>query len=456
MTGFFPFGRAPLALLVIAVLSGVLVLVTRSGQAAGRADLVFAVFSKEHRAAYEKIIPEFEAKHGVHVQIQLIDIRAMQSRLQAALLSGAEVPDVVELIEPSIGYFTRGPLADVGFVDLTERVAALGLKDKMVASRFGLWSSRGRIFALPHDIHPVGLLYHRELFAQLGIDPNALQTWDDVLRIGREVAARTTVDGVTKHFLLDLPDEGGAPLQVLLLQAGGGLFDAQGAVRFDDAIALRTVLWYVRATRGPGRIAVTCGLGQNLASAVADGLALSFLAPDWRTRQFEVDIPEVAGKMAVMPLPAWEPGGRRTSTWGGTGILITKASRKQDLAWELVRELYLRDDAYGARFAGSNILPPVRSAWTLPELTKPNPYWSNIPLGTFYAGLAPDVPPVYITAYEELARVKFSEAQVAIALRYQATGDNGIEEFARQELKRCADYVRTAMARDRFQEQVAR
>ncbi len=40
------------------------------------------------------------------------------------MLAGTGVPDMVELNEGGLGFFTKGPLQDVGFVDLTERVDA--------------------------------------------------------------------------------------------------------------------------------------------------------------------------------------------------------------------------------------------------------------------------------------------------------------------------------------------
>ena len=448
---FLAFGKAPFALFCLAILSGLAVLALRPGHDQARPDLVFALFSKEHKAAYEKVIPSFEAKHGVKVQLQLIDPRTLQTRLSAALLSGAEVPDLVELIEPSIGYFTKGPLADVGFVDLTERIATEGLRERMVASRFALWSSRGRVFALPHDVHPVMLTYRRDLFEKLGITPEDLTTWDDVLAVGRKLSARTTgADGVPEHYLLDLPVDGSFGITTLLYQADGGLFDAQGRVRFDDAVARRVVRWYAQATRGSQRIAVTCGWGQSLARAAHDGRALAYLAPDWRVGQFEMDIPDLAGKFAVMPLPAWDRGGRRTSVMGGTGICITKASPKQDLAWALIKELYLREDVLGERFASTHILPPMRSAWDLPQLKEPNAFMSGQPVGSLYAALAPQAPEVYVSPYEEMARAKLNEAVVNVGLYYEAHGDDGLDDAVARELTRCADYVRATMARNRF------
>ena len=125
-------GPAPLVLAGVALVAGLLIAATRTG-GGQRADLVFALFSKEHRAAYEPVLPDFQRRTGKTVTVQTLEIRALQGRLQAALQAGAPVPDVVELCEPSIGYFTAGPLADCGLMDLTELVDRAGLRERLVA-----------------------------------------------------------------------------------------------------------------------------------------------------------------------------------------------------------------------------------------------------------------------------------------------------------------------------------
>ena len=447
---FLTFGKAPFVLFCVAILSGLGVLLLTPGGNQRRPDLIFALFSKEHKQAYERVIPEFERTHGVTVQLQLIDAHTLQTRLQAAMQAGAEVPDVVEIVEPSLGFFSRGPLADIGFVDLTQRVNEAGLRQRMVASRFGLWTSREHVFAIPHDVHPVMLAYRRDLFEKLDLHPEQMTTWNDFLAVGHKLVAMRGEDGFPRHYLIDLPSDGGGFFITLLWQAGGGLFDAQGQVRFDDDIAKRVALWFVQASRGPQKISTPCGWGQNLARCVVEERALCFITPDWRTKQFELDMPDSAGKFALMPLPAWDADGRRTSVMGGTGIAITKSSKKQDLAWEFIQELYLRDAAYGARYQATNILPPMRSAWNLPELNRPNAFFSNQPIGALYAALAPSVPEIYVTSYDDLARSKITEAVVNIGLQYEAHGDNGLDAFATTELQRCANYVRTSMARNHF------
>src|SRR5688500_1760426 len=134
----FPYGKAPLVIVLVAVASAVAVALAGGFEGKGerRADLVFATFVKEQADAYRPAIEKFEKQHNVKVQVQVVDQAALQGRLQAALQAGADAPDMVELMFGTLGVFTKGPLEAVGFLDLTDRIAAEGLNEKLVTSRF--------------------------------------------------------------------------------------------------------------------------------------------------------------------------------------------------------------------------------------------------------------------------------------------------------------------------------
>ncbi len=448
----FPYGQAPLAILILALLAGAGVAYDElMRQAEPQPDLVFATFAKEHADAYVPIIAQFEREHDVRIRLQVVEQRALQSRLQSAMQVGAEVPDMVELLYDTLGVFVKGPLEEVRFIDLTDRVHDSGLFENVVTSRFGKWSNRGRVFALPHDVHPVMLAYRRDLVEQLGIDVSELKTWEDFARVGREVVTRDlTGDGVPDRYMIDLPNEGGDALRLLLLQRGGQMFDESGDVAFDSETTVEVFLWYVKQIQGPDKIAFDAGWGQNLARVMLDGLCVFYLCPDWRTRQFQMDVPQLAGKMALMPLPAWREGGVRTSTWGGTGLAITKQTKNPDLAWELAMHLYFNPKEQGRRFEQTQILSPLRTAWDEPAFDERNEYFSGMRIGRAYAELAPQVPEEQSSAYMALAVNKLSEAFANVSLYYRQNGEVGLGDYARAELKRVADRVREVMARNVF------
>lgn len=444
----FPYGKAPFWLTVIAVTSLVAIIVTRRLQAEQAPDLVLSLSASNHMAAYGEVRDRFEKKHGVKVALQLVNQRALQTRLQNALLAGTPVPDLVEVPADSMRFLARGPLSDVGLVDLTERLDEEGYRERLVESRMSLWSSRGRVFALPHDVHPVMLFYRTDLVEQLGINVDELKTWDDFARVGREITKDTNGDGVIDRYMIDLPMGGAFGLNILMLQRGVGLFDEHGEVTFNQDLTIDTMLWYLKQTYGPTKIAFECGWGQSLAKCMYDGLVLFYVMPDWRTMLAETEAPAIAGKVKLMPLPAWQPGGRRTSVWGGSGLAITKRSPRQELAWEFAKELYFHKDDLGKRFAGTNIIPPFKDAWDLPEFKKPNPYFSGQPLGELYAKLAPETPPLWSTPYTALAEAKVNEAFLRAAARYTERGEEGLRDFIAAELDEAEAYVKRSMARN--------
>ena len=448
MTEKFPFGKAPFWLLVLSVVSTLLLVATRRKQAAEKPDLIFATFAPPHLESYKRALPEFERKHGVKISLQLVTGRALETRLQNAMLAGTDVPDMVELNEGGLGFFTKGPLKDVGFVDLTERVAKENLRERMVESRFSLWSTRGRVFALPHDVHPVGLIYRADIVESLGIDVNQLDTWDAFVAAGQKVTRDNDGDGIVDRYMIDLPAGGGFVLTLLMLQRGGGLFDEQGKLSFNTNDTADVFLWHLRQYYGPKRIGYEAGWGQSMLKALTDGLVLFVFAPDWRTFTMQDEVPNLSGKMKVMPMPAWEKGGRRTSTWGGTGLAITRACKRPDLAWDFAKHLYLDKKALGERFAQTNIIPPLKGAWDLPEFKQPNPYYMGQPIGSIYASLAPTVPPVWSTPFKRAAENKLNEAYLRAVEHYKRHGEDGIVPFIKAQLDEAEAYLQKLIDRN--------
>ena len=452
----FPYGKAPFWILVLSVVTGVMLLVVSGKSNSDSYDLVFVTFARSHLEGYQQATKEFEKEHGVRIHIQLVSDRAVKDRLQSALMTNAEVPDLVETLADSMGYFTQGPVEDIGFMDLTdllkqEQVNDVTLYDRFVESRFSRLSRNGRIYALPHDVHPLMLCYRRDIVEdELGIDINQIETWDDFTRIGRQVTKDLDGDGNPDRFMIDLDKAGGDFIIPLLQQRDEGLFDVDGNLTLDTEGVVDTIVWYIRQCYGPNRIAFSAGWGQTLAKTISDGLVLFYYCPDWRSKQFEMDVPQLEGKLALMSLPAWKPGGRRVSTWGGTGLAITKACKNKELAWAYAKKLYLKREDLADRFMASYILPPVKDAWELPIFQTPIPLYSNQSIGQLYAALAPDIPPNYASPYYELARSKLNEAFMNAAQYYQDQGESGLLVYTKSELQRVSGYVEKVMSHNVF------
>ena len=526
MRNIYPFGKAPFVILIIAIVSGIVFCGMRINElrkAKERPDLIMSFQAEIHEKLYKEAVDKFVAdsnnfivdeKTGElrppRIVLQRVQKEVLQDWLQAAMQTGYDVPDLVELLEGTIGFFTRGRIENVGFVDLTEKLRAKGLLDEknIVTSRYSLWSSRGHIFAIPHDVHPAGLCYRVDLIEKLGIDVSQLKTWDDFVKVGQQITGEWEksdealgIKKGNKRYMIDMADDSMVSMIILLTQRGYDLFDANGNVAFDKPEVADLIAWFVHQTRGIDRISFPAGDGQNFYQAMKEGLDLFYLTPDWRTMQFTLDLnfdpknPDdlkkepslLKGKLALMRMPVWTdkdgnrlPGTYQTGTWGGSGLAITKHSKNQELAWEFAKYLYLEasDEDFVYRFKQTNIVPPIKKVWKAEGFNEKSKFFKemvhddqgnliSIPLslGEFYASQADDTPPHFSTAYTSQAETQFLNVYYTARDFYESkireVGkdadpetlkkiDDEMLKLINEKLKTNADYVRGLIARNVF------
>jgi arabinosaccharide transport system substrate-binding protein len=209
-------------------------------------------------------------------------------------------------------------------------------------------------------------------------------------------------------------------IESLMLQAGGALFDAQERLVMHSESNARVLATVVSWTTGPNRIAVNAPEFDAAGNKMRlDGTVLFSFMPDWLTSAWQQDLPQLTGKVKLMPLPAWERGGRRTTVLGGTMLGIPKRTKDLDSAWRYAKHLYLSPDLARALFRTTGIISPVKRHWTDPVYDEPSTYFSGQRRGRLYIAAAPDVPPRTSSSYNSLAQNKMAES--AMALKAYAT-----------------------------------
>ena len=310
------------AVLTLALLSSVVVW---RMQPQPRSGMLFWVFAPTHYENYLRTVPEWNRNHpGSEFHMAQLSGPALEQRLVSGFFSGTPLADVFEVERVMASKAFTGPLEDVGFLDVTDRLLEEGLFDQINTPSFSPWTSRGRIFGIPHDVHPVMLAYRADLVEAAGIDVSQIETWEDFFRLLGPLQEDLNGDGRPDRWLLNAWDTNVEVMQILLYQAGGTYFDAHDRPILNDsrnaAILARLVTWFA----GPKRMSVDLGISSALVNRqILDGVAIASFLADWTAGSWREEIPGLAGKVKLMPLPAWEPGGRRTSVWGGTMIALT-------------------------------------------------------------------------------------------------------------------------------------
>ena len=437
----------------LAVVSAIVLLLWPIPQKEG---LVFWIFAKTHQRLYEPMTAAWNTTQPPEARVHMVLLsgNALQRRLLSGFLSGTPVPDIVEAYAQIVTQAFKGPLEDVGFVDLTDMVRAEGIDQQINAPSFAPWTSRGRIFGLPHDVHPVLLAYRADLVEAAGVDVSSIETWDDFVRLLRPLVRDVDGDGYPDRYLLNIWETNPELIESLMLQAGGALFDAQEQLVMHSESNARVLATVVSWTTGPNRIAVNAPEFDAVGNKMRlDGTVLFSFMPDWLTGAWRQDLPQLAGKVKLMPLPAWERGGRRTTVMGGTMLGIPRRGQDFASAWRYAKHLYLSPELARALFHTTGIISPVKRHWTDPVYDEPSAYFSAQRAGRLYIAAAPHVPPRTSSPYNTLAQIKMADSALALKAYARQYGTYTVADLmpeARRLLAQAEAQVREQMQRNVF------
>jgi arabinosaccharide transport system substrate-binding protein len=442
-----------MVMLSLAAISVVLMLVFPSTQRDGSRMWVSA---RLHHEIYVPAFEEWNREHELQVNMTLLGSQAVEQRMLSAFMARTPTAELVEVERRTAARAFAGPIDSVGFLDLTERLQRDGLMDAINVPSFTPWTSRGRIFGLPHDVHPVMLGYRADIVEAAGIDVSQIETWEDFVRVLSPLMRASDGSVRGDRFLLNMWDAGAHVdvMEALTLQAGGGLVDAQGVPTLDAPTNARVLAQCMSWAFGPDRIAADApyftASGNKL---LVDGFVLASFVPDWMCNIWRKEIPQLAGKVKLMPLPAWERGGTRTSVWGGTMLGISRDAKDPDALWEFAKHLYVSPERARALYVQGDIISPVRTFWKDPIYDQPDPYFSGQARGRMYVNLAEQVPQRYNSPFSALALLRMQACMTKLAAYARSTGKGTFEELlpeARRLLEEAQADIMRHVRRNRF------
>jgi len=402
-----------LVIALLAVATSVVVIVLPDEEPEG---IQFWVFSMIQRDSYLGKVAEWNnTQPETPFAMTLLHDRALERRVLSGFLSGMPVADLIEMHEGLFPKTFLGPVDQIGFLDITDRLHSEGLYDQINEPSFSQQVSRGRHFGLPHDVHPVLLAYRADLVEAAGIDVSQIETWEDYFRVMRPLMADNDGDGRPDRYLLNLSDKREDIISMLVLQNDGKIFDAQDRPIFASERNAETLARIIPWITGPERIAIdvpwrtAAGHKQML-----DGLVVGNVTPDWLLGFWKVENPQLAGKLKLMPLPAFERGGRRTSVRGGCMIGINKESQHIEECWDMAKSLYFSAEVAEQTWRRTNILSPVKLLWNESFYHEPDPYCGGQRVGSLYIEVAPHVPLRPSSPYTNIAYAYISHATMAL------------------------------------------
>ncbi len=481
----FNLGKPILVMVILAVVTGVgyLFQPKRDGK---HGDLTLWVFSETHSNTYAKpgedgtpaLVEQFRKTTGKSIGVELLSFNAENVRLGEMYMSdlrGPEVPDLAEIEIGAIGRFFRPPLNEIGFLPLNHYLETTGPEsdgpegggprwiDLLVKSRLNTWSKGGRIFGVPHDVHPVTISYRYDLFSAAGVDLESCKSWP-AFQNACLAFQKYWADKAENRHAIELQIATPENLLMMLLQRGLNPIDENGKIYLTETKFVQTVAFYAQAVAEDRNIAAHATGGDGVLSKdIVDGNICAFMTADWRVSDLErFGGAALKGKLRMMPLPRFDEEDAPTATHGGTMIGIPKNCPNPDLAWKGIEFLYLSREGIAARRRVTKILPPVTSMWADKSYHQADPYYAartpeEVAAGgqkieEMYVELAPQIRTRVMTPASQIAGVELGFVLDSAMRHVRKNGPIGLEEKCYELLQDAARDLQMRVDHGKFEQ----
>lgn len=350
--------------------------IVTTASAAEVTEFQFWTFQALHVEFYEKMAELWNEKNPdrpIKLVPTTLPYDDMHNKLLIALQAGTGAPDIVDI---ELGKYANYLMGEIQLVPLN-RVVEPEL-DNIVKSRVDIYAKNGNYYGICFHVGGSVTYYNKEILDAAGIDPATIVTWEDYANAGKVVLEKTgvpmcTVEANDPWFFWQV-----------LTQQGSDLLTPDGQPNVNSPEMIKGLKFYQDMVK-EGTAIVAPGGGHHAEEYYGfmnGGGAASVTMPFWYLDRFTNYMPDLQGKIVVMPNPVFEVGQPRSVGLGGTGTSITNQCKNQDLAIDFLGFAKLSEEGNLKIWEIMGFDPIRKAMWTLDDLKKPNKfteYFANFP-----------------------------------------------------------------------------
>lgn len=339
-------------------------------------------------AGLKRLAESYEKGHeGTTVTVVDVGYDNAYDKLSVGLQAGSGLPDLVTIeTDRAPGYIAEFPN---GFTSL-EPILSEHEADFDPSKWSAGSNADGDLMTAPWDSGTVALFYRSDYLAESGVDPDSLETWDDL------VAAGEQIKDATGHTLLSIDVASGSTFTMLLQQAGQGLFDENGdiAVASPDAVEALTLL---KSMNDKGLLKNVKGWDGRV-TTTKDGDSAVHPEAVWWIGTLTAEMPELSGKFGVVELPALGDSDARTSNNGGSNLAIPAQAKNPDLAASFLAYSLADADNQVSLMKNEGLFPSYLPALEDSHFQQEDPYFSGQKVYELFAEQTAEIPSIVYTS----------------------------------------------------------
>ncbi|MDD3902678.1 MAG: sugar ABC transporter substrate-binding protein [Sphaerochaeta sp.] len=325
-------------------------------------------FQDIHLPFYEKMAEKWNEQNP-NRQIKLVGevlpYEDMHTKLLVSLQAGTGAPDIVDIEIAKYPNFLKGDIQLAPLNDLIDPV-----RDNFITARLDIYSKDGKNYGLPFHVGAEVIYYNMDILNAAGVDPYKIKTWDDYMAAGKIVKAKTgkpmTTLEVTEHW----------SFWPLIAQQGSDLLDKDGNVILDNDINVKTLQFLKDMMNSGVAIAAPGGFhhAEEYYGFMNDGGAASIWMPMWYMNRFTDYMPDLDGKILILPMPRFTENGARSAGMGGTGTSVTLQARDLQLSKDFLMFAKGSEEGNILLWEDLGFDPPRWDVWDDPAMNAPNKF----------------------------------------------------------------------------------
>ena len=347
------------------------------------------------------------------------------------LSSGQGIPDVMQIESDFIQTYVE--TYPQRFLDL-KTLAPADIDSKVDPSKVPTsYDTEGRLTSIPWDSGPVVVYYREDLFKQAGIDVNTIETYDDLIKAGKDLQAKLPNVKLTGFSFTQ--DDG--IWRTLMVQNNTYYLDTNGNITLSSPKAIES-MQMVKRLIDEGLVLNTVNWDTGIRAHKNGEIAISFNG-GWWGGTMKDQMPEMKGKWKAMKMPAYTKGGVRASSLGGSTLTVTATDPiKQAAAWAFVEHSLLNTDSQLLMYEKYGLFPSYLPAYEDERFKQPDPYFGNQNYNELLGEVTKNIPPalynsddysdlrnVAVSAYEEIINNNSDIKETLDAAAQQANSITG-------------------------------
>ena len=306
-------------------------------------------------AKLAEIFPDlFENLTVDHISIGGQDVDVYQ-QLRLALAAGQDLPDIVTMNYTALPEFAT---ADV-LTDLSECLAPY--RADLTQAGVALSEYDGKVVAIPKQAKTKLWFYRKDMFAEAGIDPNAIVTFDDFIAAGTKFH-----ETFPDSYIINL---GPQPIHywyfmILSNWETVRVADADGNYQLTTDEHFATLLEWLDAMQD---IAFpTDDFSADWAQAFIDGKIGSWLGASWGWI-YPIERWSLSPNPDQWGVTLWPEFSRNGAESGGEVLVIPKGAPHPELACDYLAAQFLTTEGSVSYFYSAGVVPITKSG--IAELT---------------------------------------------------------------------------------------